>query len=260
MPRSFRAVMRRAVGGALRKVALGGWAVVALLALPVTPTALAHVHHTGGSQAHAGGPRGEGHPARLTHGQSDGREADGVRGDPAAQDGQTPPPAPAPSTDPPEPAPPAPEPAAAPQIEIGTALGPVGGVTGAASATGEAAAQRDSGARRVARLSFDAPSPFAPRSLAGGLHAAPGAKLVQVAIRRGGQRHGCAWWTPHTARFTAARRSRCSAPHWMTAALRRTAAGWRWRATLGGALAAGNYRFLVRVLDADGHPLAFRQV
>jgi len=116
------------------------------------------------------------------------------------------------------------------------------------------------GVRRRPLLSFDAPSPFGPRALAGGLRGAPGARTVQVAIRRGGPRHGCGWWTARSARFTATRRSGCSAPRWMPASLRRSAGGWRWRAALGGALRPGTFRVLVRVLDSGGRPIAFDQV
>jgi hypothetical protein len=143
-----------------------------------------------------------------------------------------------------------------PRSDIGTALGPIGLVTAAGGATGSVALGGGS-ARPL--LSFDAPTPFAPRAVAGGLRGAPEARSVQVAIRRGGPRHGCGWWTARSARFTTARRSLCSAPRWMPASLRRSGGAWRWRAALGGSLAPGSYHVLVRVLDADGRSIAFDQ-
>jgi hypothetical protein len=95
--------------------------------------------------------------------------------------------------------------------------------------------------------------------VAGDLRGAPEARFVQVAIRRGGPRHGCGWWTARSARFTTARRSRCSAPRWMPASLRRSGGGWRWRAALGGSLTPGSYRLLVRVLDSGGRAITFDQ-
>jgi hypothetical protein len=165
-----------------------------------------------------------------------------------------PPPATPPAAD--QQAPAATEPAA-PRSDIGAALGPISGVQGAASATSAAATR--TGNDDAPLLSFDAPSAFAPRSLAGRLSGAPGVLTVQVAIRRGGPQHGCGWWAARSARFTAARRSGCATPRWMPASLRRVAGGWRWRAALGATLAPGSYRFLVRVLDAAGRPVSFRR-
>jgi len=205
--------------------------------------------HAHGPNAVAGGPRGEGHPARV-HGDDDGTATP----DAPAADPVTPA-----ATDPAAPAGPVAatsEDPEAPRSDIGTALGPIGLVTAAGGATGSVAL---GGGSARALLSFDAPTPFAPRAVAGGLRGAPGARSVQVAIRRGGPRHGCGWWTARWARFTTARRSLCSAPRWMPASLRRSAGGWRWRAVLGGPLTPGSYHLLVRVLDADGRAIAFDQ-
>ena len=206
--------------------------------------------HAHGPHAVAGGPRGEGHPAHV-QGDDDGAAAPDA---PGAADPVTPP-----VTDPAAPADPAAattEDPEAPRSDIGTALGPIGLVTAAGGATGSVALG-GGGGRPL--LSFDAPTPFAPRAVAGGLRGAPGARSVQVAIRRGGPRHGCGWWTARSARFTAARRSLCAAPRWMPASLRRSAGGWRWRAALGASLTPGSYHLLVRVLDAGGRAIAFDQ-
>ena len=202
--------------------------------------------HAHGPNAVAGGPRGEGHPARV-HGDDDGTATpDAPAAAPVTPEADEPGGARRSATGDPE----------TPRSDIGTALGPIGLVTAAGGATGSVAL---GGGRTRPLLSFDAPTPFAPRAVAGGLRGAPGARSVQVAIRRGGPRHGCGWWTARSARFTAARRSLCSAPRWMPASLRRSAGGWRWRAVLGGSLAPGSYQLLVRVLDSDGRAIAFDQ-
>jgi len=203
--------------------------------------------HTHGPNAVAGGPRGEGHPARVHDDDAATPDAP-VAADPVTPEvtGPVTPAAPAAATTENE----------TPRSDIGTALGPIGLVTAAGGATGSVALGGGS-ARPL--LSFDAPTPFAPRAVAGGLRGAPDAHTVQIAIRRGGPRHGCGWWTARTARFTAARRSLCSAPRWMPASLRRSAGGWRWRASLGASLTPGSYHLLVRVLDAGGHAIAFDQ-
>lgn len=248
----------------LRKAVTGGWAAFLVLALMAGPAHAAdgtghgttdgpagpelHAH---GPHAVAGGPRGEGHPARV-HGDDDGA---GAPVTPPAADPVAPE-----ATDPAAPADQPAEHPETPRSDIGTALGPVGLVTAAGGAA-DAVALR--GARMRPLLSFDAPSPFAPRALAGGLRGAPGARTVQVAIRRGGPRHGCGWWTARSARFTAARRSGCAAPRWLPASLRRSSSsssGWRWRATLGGSLTPGSFRVLVRVLDSAGRPITVDQV
>ncbi len=256
--RSFHVVMRRAAGGALRKVAFGGWVVVALLAVPVTPTALAadgtgdgatdglsrsYEHHAHGPHAYAGDPRGEGHPARgdWGHWTGGGHRGDAQptapvvtpASDPAAAAPTTPanyPPAatPVPEKDP-----------VAPRIEIGTALGPVSGVQGPASATSAASAAQSGRTTAIPLLSFDAPSAFAPRSLAGRLRGAADARTVQVAIRRGGRRPRLRLVDGSRRTLHAARRAGCAAPRWMPTTLRRVAGGWRWRASLGATLAPG---------------------
>ena len=240
----------------------GGWAaflVLALMAVPaqaadgfghgVTNDSAGPYLHAHGPHAVAGGPRGEGHPARVQG--EDG--AGGTPTLPAAAEPVAPVATdPAATTD--EPA----EDPETPRGDIGTALGPIGLVTAAGGAGGSVTL---AGGREHPVLSFDAPTPFAPHALTGDLSGAPAARSVQVAIRRGGPRHGCGWWTARSARFTAARRGGCSAPRWMPASLHRgsTAGGWRWRAALGGSLKPGSYRFLVRVLDAGGRPIAVDQ-
>lgn len=243
--------MRRAAGCTLRTAALGGWAVLALAVLPAAPgSALAaggqghgatdgparphgHVHVP---HADGGGPRGEGHHVRGEDEQREGTES--------------PAPSPAPPT-------------TAPRIEIADALGPITGVRVPGEATDAAAGvgRASNVEPRTPLLSFDAPSPFAPRSLAGDLRDAPGAAAVHVSIRRGDPRHGCGWWTARRARFSSARRESCPRPRWIAATLRRIDDGrrLRWRVALGGSLPNGSYRFVVRVLDARGLPLAFRQ-
>jgi len=198
----------------------------------------------------AGGPRGEGHPARVEGDDGAGGPPDA----PAAADPVAPVATdPAASVDPPAATTQEPE---TPRSDVGTALGPIGLVTAAGGAGGSVAI---GGTRQRPLLSFDAPSPFAPRALTGELRGAPAARSVQVAIRRGGPRHGCGWWTARSARFTAPRRNGCSAPRWMPASLQRGSGARRWRAALGGSLAPGSYRFLVRVLDAAGRPIAVDQ-
>ena len=154
------------------------------------------------------------------------------------------------------------EPAAdAPRIEIGTALGPVAGGSGGVSARAAVSAGRAAAAAsRRPLLSVDAPSPFAPRRIAGELRDAPGAVAVQVAIRRGTPARGCSWWSARAARFTATRRSDCQATRWITGRVLAGPHGGRWRVDLGGPLPGGSYRYLVRVVDAAGRPVAFDRV
>lgn len=109
-------------------------------------------------------------------------------------------------------------------------------------------------------VSFDAPSPFAPRSLAGRLRGAPRGVSLQVAVRRVAGGRGCGWWVPRAARFTLARRSACRSARWITARTTPTAGGLRWRVSFGRALPPGSYRFSVRLLGPDGRPLAFRRI
>lgn len=106
-------------------------------------------------------------------------------------------------------------------------------------------------------LSLDAPNPFTLRVIAGWLRRAPGTPRVQVALRRGGSRAGCSWWTVRRTRFTTASRASCGRPRFIAATVRRTASGWRWRVALGRPLPAGTYSFVVRVLDSAGRPVDF---
>lgn len=252
--------MRRAVGSTLRKAALGGWAVLALTALPAaTGTALAADGH-GHGRGHGatdGPARPHQHPGAGQEG-SRGDEPDGG-GDRGSDGAWTPVAAPVAE---PVPAPqPEPVPAAEPRIDIGTALGPISG-TGAPAATTRApeAGVSHLGARRVPVLSLDAPSAFAPRSLAGRLRDAPQGTLVQVAIRRGSAARGCGWWNARTGRFGAPRRGGCADVRWITAVARPAAGGLRWRAALRGTLPAGTHRYIVRVLGADGRPVLFVRI
>ncbi len=104
-------------------------------------------------------------------------------------------------------------------------------------------------------VSFDAPQPFAPRSLSGWLRGAPRGMRVEIALRRGGGRSGCGWWVARNSRFNATSRPSCGKPRWQRAVMRRTPAGWRWKVSLGGVLPTGRYSFVVRVLDGQGHPV-----
>lgn len=227
-------------------MALGGSAVLALAAMPASGTALA-------AGAHGHG-HGHGHAATDGPGRSHGHQdavQEGSRGDE---------PAPAPVSVPVPPAPPA-DGAPEPRQDIGSALGPISG-TGSPAPTSapERSSSGMTGARVLPLVSFDAPSPFAPRSFAGRLRDAPAGAVVQIAIRRGTVTRGCGWWNPRSARFGPTRRAACDAERWITASLRPATGGRRWRAALGGALPAGSYRYVVRVLDPSGRPLAFLRI
>lgn len=131
----------------------------------------------------------------------------------------------------------------------------------AASATGGGTLRTGGSAVSVAPLvSLDAPSPFAPRSLAGNLRGASRGVVVQVAVRRVTEGRGCGWWSPRAARFTLARRAACRSARWITARTTRIAGGLRWRASFGRALPPGSFSFSIRLLGPDGRPLAFRRV
>jgi hypothetical protein len=131
----------------------------------------------------------------------------------------------------------------------------------AASATGGGTVRTGGAAASAAPLvSLDAPSPFAPRSLAGNLRGAPRGVVLQVAVRRVTEGRGCGWWSPRAARFTLARRSACRSARWITARTAQTAGGLRWRASFGRALPPGSFSFSIRLLSPGGRPLAFRRV
>ncbi len=251
--------MRRAVESTLRKAALGGWAVLALTALPAaTGTALAadgrgHGHGHGATD----GPARPHQPPAAGQLGSRGDEpgGGGDRGDDGARTPVAAPvaePAPAPQAEP--------APAAQPGIDIGTALGPISGTGAPAATRAPGAGVSHIGARRVPVLSLDAPSAFGPRSLAGRLRDAPPGTVVQVAIQRRTAARGCGWWNARTGRFGATRRGGCGAVRWITAVTRPATGGLRWRAVLGGTLPAGTHRYIVRVLDADGRPVLFARV
>lgn len=236
--------MRRAAGSTLRTAALGGWAVLALAAMP---PAMGTAQAAGGHGHGHGATDGPGRPgAHPVHGQA-GTWGETPAGGDRREDGDGPAVS-APAADPPS-----------PSLDIGTALGPIRGETAPAAALATGAGVTGP-AGRVPLLSFDAPSPFAPRSIAGRVHHFDGPLTVQVAVRRGSPARGCGWWNARAARFSGARRGGCAARRWITASVRRTAAGWRWRASLGGALPDGSFRFFVRVLDAGGRPVAVRRV
>ena len=254
---------------------MGGWAALAMLVLPAVP---------GTAWASDGGRHGTTDGPGRPHLQSGAGAREGLRGDDSERDGDRreddgerhehrPQPGPGdspvlvPVADPPAALPVVPglqAPAAdaePPRLEIGTALGPISSSSGEQPARASSgAAEALSGNRRLPLLSFDAPSPFAPRSLAGALRDAPATATLQVAIRRGAPGRGCGWWVTRGARFTAPRRDGCRTARWITARLTPSAGGWRWRASLGGTLPAGNYRYSVRVLDGRGRPVAFQRI
>lgn len=239
-------------------MALGGWAVLTLAAMPATGTALAadaHGHAYGHGYGATDGPgRPHGHQGDTQEGS---RGDEPVRGGDRQADGASVPVA-APV------AAPAAPPTAGPQEpgqEIGSALGPISGTEPPAPTRApEQGSSGTTGIRILPLLSFDAPAAFAPRSLAGRLRDAQGPVVVQVAIRRGTPSRGCSWWNARTARFGAARRGACATERWITASARPAADGLRWRAALGGTLPDGSYRYAVRILDAAGHPLSFMRV
>lgn len=240
-------------------MALGGWAVLTLAAMPATGTALAAGTHGHGHGHGYGATDG---PGRLHGHQDEGSRGDepGGGGDRRGDDASAPVPA---TVAAPAPAP-APTPSDGvqqPRQDIGTALGPISGTEPPAPTRApEAGSSGTTGARILPLLSFDQPSPFAPRSVAGRLRDAPAAVVVQVAIRRGTASRGCGWWNPRSGRFSAPRRAACGAERWITASLRPGTGARRWRAALGGTLPDGSYRYVVRVLDAGGRPLAFLRV
>lgn len=246
-------VMRRVARRALRTAALGGWAALVLAAVTAAPgsawAADAHGHgHAYGATDGPGGP----------HMRSDAVDT-GSRGDEPGGDGDRRGDGTGVSV-----AAPVVEPPAAPQEpagDVGTALGPVSG-SGPAAITRapESRTSTGTGIRRVPVLSFDAPSGFGPTSLAGRLHDAPGAVVVQVAIRRGSAARGCGWWSARSGRFGGTRRGTCTTARWITARVRPAAGGLRWRAALGRPLPAGTHRYVVRVLDGAGHPIAFVRI
>lgn len=134
---------------------------------------------------------------------------------------------------------------AAPEVEAGAGMG------GGEALRGDASA--------LPALSLDAPDPFTLKSLSGWLRRAGSstAPLVQLALRRGGAASGCAWWNARNGRFTASSRSACHHPRFISASMRRTSGGWRWRVALGRSLPAGSYAFVAQVLGDDGTPLSF---
>ncbi len=134
---------------------------------------------------------------------------------------------------------------ATPEIEAGAGSGGVEALRGDASA--------------LPALSLDAPDPFTLRTLTGWLRrtGTVTAPVVQLALRRGGARDGCAWWNVRSGRFTATGRTACEHPRFISASMRRTAGGWRWRVVLGRSLPAGSYAFVAQVLGSDGSPMTF---
>ncbi len=203
--------MRRAAGSTLRKAALGGWAVLALTALPAaTGTALAADGH-GHGRGHGAtdGPRVRtSTPGRRSKQGSRGDEPDGGgdRGSDGALDARRRSGRRAgarhhslstvvrPSR-------------SQPQIDIGTALGPICGAGARAATT-----RRARGGRSTSGC---APRAAAELRCAVRLRAAvarrPAARragtgtLVQVAIRRGSAARGCGWWNPRTATLRSGR-------------------------------------------------------
>ena len=251
--------MRRTARATLRTVALGGWAALALAAVPMLPgTALASGNGGQGLGATEGPARPHQVPADGQTGSRGDEPEDRDRGD----DGAWTPavtPVTAPQEEPAPTAAPETGPAPEPRSDIGTALGPVAG-TGAAARTSAPEAGVSATVRRVPVLSIDGPAPFGPTSLAGRLRDAPRGAVVQVAIRRGSTGRGCGWWSARTGRFSATRRGGCAAARWITATTKTGADGLRWRAALGGTLPAGTHRYVVRVLGADGAPLLFVRI
>lgn len=104
-------------------------------------------------------------------------------------------------------------------------------------------------------LIIDAPARGALTRISGRLRATRVAMRVEIALRRGGSRQGCSWWTPRHARFSAASRAACGRPQWIRTTLRRSAGGWRWQARMGGRVPRGAHSLLVRVLDRHGRPV-----
>ncbi len=135
---------------------------------------------------------------------------------------------------------------AAPEVEAGAGMGGVEALRGDASV--------------LPALSLDAPDPFTLKTLTGWLRRAGATTpVVQLALRRGGSRAGCAWWNVRSGRFTATSRSACAHPRFISASMRRTAGGWRWRVALGRPLPAGSYAFVAQVLGSDGSPMLFER-
>jgi len=140
----------------------------------------------------------------------------------------------------------------APQLDIATPEVAAGAGSGGAEAVrGDASA--------LPALSLDAPDPFTLRTLAGWLRGsdATPAPVVQLALRRGGTRQGCAWWNVRTGRFTATSRGACDHPRFISASMRRATGAWRWRVALGRSLPAGSYAFVAQVLGSGGDPIDF---
>jgi hypothetical protein len=147
----------------------------------------------------------------------------------------------------------------APQGGIGEALLESSAPASASAATA-GIAQAVVAEHRLPALRFDPPNPFGTSRLSGTLRAAPTGGRVEIAVRRGSPRRaGCGWWVARNVRFTRATRPGCGAPRWIPAQMRRTRSGLRWVARLGGALPAGSYAFVVRVLDGDGRPVDFEK-
>jgi hypothetical protein len=144
---------------------------------------------------------------------------------------------------------------------IGEALGPVAGggpaTAGAVATVGAGAAVAASPAPAV--VTVTAADAFAPRALTGSIDGAQHAQYLQVAIRRGADRD-CALWRPGARRFVAGGPAGCAGRGWMTARLAPSAERRRWSIRLGGPLPRGTHRFVVRVLDPAGRPLAIRLV
>lgn len=104
-------------------------------------------------------------------------------------------------------------------------------------------------------LSIDARAGRPLTAVSGRLRLARDAMRVEIALRRGGSRRGCAWWATRNARFSSPSREACGTPRWIRATLRRGRDGWRWRARLGGTVPRGTHSLLVRVFDRHGRPV-----
>ena len=133
---------------------------------------------------------------------------------------------------------------ATPEVEAGAGMGGVESLRGDDST--------------LPALSLDAPDPFTLKTLTGWLRGAGDTTpVVQLALRRGSARGGCAWWNVRSGRFTATARTACEHPRFIAAGMRRTAGGWRWRVALGRSLPAGSYAFVAQVLGDGGSPIDF---
>lgn len=92
-------------------------------------------------------------------------------------------------------------------------------------------------------------------AVSGRLRTSRSALRVEIALRRGGPRRGCSWWSAHRGQFTPASRAACGNPRWIRATMRRGQRAMRWHAPLGRSAPRGSFALLVRVLDRHDRPV-----